>query len=307
MATRSASGNVLNAIASVVPELVGGSADLAPSTDTYLEGFADISCGDFSGRNFHFGVREHAMGSVMNGIAAHGGLRPYGGTFFVFSDYMRPAIRMAALMALPVVFVFTHDSIGLGEDGPTHQPVEHLAALRAVPNLLVIRPADANETAQAWRVALERRDGPTAIILTRQKLPVLSDPQDDAVARGAYVIADGDDVVLVATGSEVHVALSAREVLGTSEISARVVSMPCWGLFETQPLGYRERVLPPEVPRLGVEAARAFGWHAWVDDVVSLDRFGASAPAEALYREFGFTAENVAARARSLLSNRGGS
>ncbi|MBA3629845.1 MAG: transketolase [Actinobacteria bacterium] len=307
VATRSASGKVLNAIASEVPELVGGSADLAPSTDTYLEGFADVSCGDFSGRNFHFGVREHAMGSMMNGIIAHGGLRPYGGTFFVFSDYMRPSIRMAALMGLPVVFVFTHDSIGLGEDGPTHQPVEHLAALRAIPNLLVIRPADANETAQAWRVALDRRESPTALILTRQKLPVLPEPLDDAVSRGAYVIADGKDVVLVATGSEVHLALSARRLLADGGVSARVVSMPCWELFESQLSAYRDQVLPPGVPRLGVEAARSFGWCTWVDDVVSLDRFGASAPAETLFGEFGFTPENVAQRARRLLADRGGS
>ncbi|HZC98681.1 MAG TPA: transketolase [Actinomycetes bacterium] len=305
VATRSASGKVLNAIASVLPELVGGSADLAPSTDTYLEGFADVSCRQFSGRNFHFGVREHAMAAVLNGLAAHGGLRPYGGTFFVFSDYLRPAIRMAALMRLPVVFVFTHDSIGLGEDGPTHQPVEHLAALRAIPNLLVIRPADANETTQAWGVALARTEGPAALILTRQKLPVLAKPPRDAVARGAHVIADGTDIVLVATGSEVHLALSARELLAASGISARLVSMPCWELFESQPAGYREQVLPPEVPRLGVEAAGPFGWCAWADDVVSLDRFGASAPAQALFREFGFTPENVAARARRLLGHRG--
>jgi transketolase len=287
--------------------LVGGSADLAPSTDTFLDGFADISCGEFSGRNFHFGVREHAMGSVMNGIAAHGGLRPYGGTFFVFSDYMRPAIRMAALMELPVVFVFTHDSIGLGEDGPTHQPVEHLAALRAIPNLHVIRPADANETAQAWQVALERQNGPTALILTRQKIPVLPMLADDAVSRGAHVIANGGDVVLIATGSEVHLALSARDLLAESGISARVVSMPSWELFEAQPPGYRDRVLPAGVPRLAVEAARALGWCAWADDVVSMDRFGASAPAEVLFREFGFTPENIAARARRLLADRGSS
>ncbi len=305
VATRSASGKVLNVIAPVVPELVGGSADLAPSTDTYLEGFADVSCGEFSGQNFHFGVREHAMGAVMNGLAAHGGLRPFGGTFFVFSDYMRPAIRMAALMRLPVAFVFTHDSIGLGEDGPTHQPVEHLAALRAIPNLLVIRPADANETAQAWEVALARAEGPAALILTRQKLPVLAEPPRDAVARGAHVTADGTDIVLVATGSEVHLALAARELLAARGISARVVSMPCWELFESQPAGYREQVLPPGMPRLGVEAAGSFGWCAWVDDVVSLDRFGASAPAQALFREFGFTPQNVAARARRLLAQRG--
>lgn len=301
-ATRSASGAALNAVAPRLPELVGGSADLAPSTDTYLKGFADISCADFSGRNFHFGVREHAMGSVLNGIAAHGGLRPYGGTFLVFSDYMRPAIRMAAIMELPVVFVFTHDSIGLGEDGPTHQPVEHLASLRAIPNLVVIRPADANETAQAWRAALERRDGPTALVLSRQKLPVLAPPPPEAASRGAHVVADGTDVVLVATGSEVHLALATRELLaGSGGVSARVVSMPSWELFERQPAAYREEVLPGRVHRLAIEAGRGFGWCAWADDVISLDRFGASAPAEVLFREFGFTPEAVATRARRLL------
>jgi transketolase len=302
LATRSASGAVLNAIAAVLPELVGGSADLAPSTDTYLKGFADVSCGDFSGRNFHFGVREHAMGSVLNGIAAHGGLRPYGGTFFVFSDYMRPSIRMAALMDIPVVFVYTHDSIGLGEDGPTHQPIEHLASLRSIPNLVVLRPADANETVQAWRVAVERRDGPTALVLTRQKLQVLPAPPEGAVARGARVVADGRDVVIVATGSEVSLALDARELLAGEGVSARVVSMPSWELFERQPPDYREQILPPGVRRLAVEAACGLGWRAWADDVVSLDRFGASAPAEVLFTELGFTPETVAERARGLLS-----
>ncbi|HEX6206777.1 MAG TPA: transketolase [Actinomycetota bacterium] len=301
VATRSASGSVLNAIASAVPELVGGSADLAPSTDTYLEGFADVSCADFSGRNFHFGVREHAMGAVMNGMAAHGGFRPYGGTFFVFSDYMRPAIRMAALMGLPVTFVLTHDSIGLGEDGPTHQPVEHLAGLRAIPDLVVIRPADANETAQAWRVTMERREGPVALVLTRQKLAVLPSLRTDAVARGAHVVADGEALALVASGSEVHLALAARTLLASSSISARVVSMPSWELFEAQSEGYRDEVLPPGLPTLAIEAASGFGWRRWADDSVSLDRFGASAPAEVLFREFGFTPEQVAERARRLL------
>ena len=208
-------------------------------------------------------------------------------------------------MRLPVVLVFTHDSIGMGEDGPTHQPVEHLAALRAIPNLLVIRPADANETAQAWGVALGRPEGPAALVLSRQKLPVLAKPPQDAVARGAHVTADGTDIVLVATGSEVHLALSARELLAASGISARVVSMPCWELFASQPAGYRQQVLPPGVPRLGVEAAGPFGWCAWADDVVCLDRFGASAPAQALFGEFGFTPEHVAARARRLLAQRG--
>jgi transketolase len=299
-ATRSASGKVLNEIAALVPELVGGSADLAPSTDTYLEGYGDVSCADFSARNFHFGVREHAMGALLNGMAAHGGLRPYGGTFFVFSDYMRPAIRMAALMMLPVVFVFTHDSIGLGEDGPTHQPVEHLAALRAIPNLVVIRPADANETAQAWAIALER-GGPTALVLTRQKLPVLPSPPEGAVGRGAYVREEGDDVVLVATGSEVHLAVAARALLERDGISARVVSMPSWELFDAQPDSSRNKVLPIGKPRLAVEAGRGLGWCAWADDVVSLERFGASAPGDVVLRELGFTPENVADRARRLL------
>lgn len=304
VATRSASGSVLNAIASRVPELVGGSADLAPSTDTYLDGFADVSCADFSGRNFHFGVREHAMAAVLNGMAAHGGLRPFGGTFFVFSDYMRPAIRMAALMGLPVVFVLTHDSIGLEEDGPTHQPVEHLAGLRAIPDLVVIRPADANETAQAWRVAIGRRDGPTALVLSRQKLPVLPAPPPEAVERGAQVVADGDDLVLLATGSEAHLALAARGLLESSSVSTRVVSMPSWELFEAQSEEYRNEVLPPGLPTLAIEAASRFGWKRWADDSVSLDRFGASAPAEVLFRELGFTPEHVADRARRLL--RGG-
>jgi transketolase len=303
MATRSASGKVLNAIADTVPELIGGSADLAPSTDTYLEGYGDVSCADFSGRNFHFGVREHAMGAVLNGMAAHGGLRPYGGTFFVFSDYMRPAIRMAALMNLPVIFVFTHDSIGLGEDGPTHQPVEHLAALRAIPELVVIRPADANETAQAWVLAL-KRDGPTALVLTRQKLPVLSPAPEDAVGRGAYVREEGDDLVLVATGSEVHLALAARELLERDGIAARVVSMPSWELLAAQPTPYREEVLPVGKRRLAVEAGRGLGWCAWADDVVSLERFGASAPGDVVLHELGFTPENVADRGRGLLRGR---
>jgi transketolase len=244
------------------------------------------------------------MGSVLNGIAAHGGLRPYGGTFFVFSDYMRPAIRMASLMHLPVIFVFTHDSIGLGEDGPTHQPVEHLAALRAIPDLAVVRPADANEVAQAWAIAI-RRDGPTALVLTRQKLPVLAPVPDGAVERGAYVRAEGDDVVIVASGSEVHLALAARELLERDRISARVVSMPSWELFSTQPAAYREQVLPPHARRLAVEAGRDLGWCRWADDIVSLERFGASAPGEVLFRELGFTPENVANRAKELLREQG--
>jgi len=300
MATRAASGAVLNAIAESVPELVGGSADLAPSTDTYLKGYGDIACEEFAGRNFHFGVREHAMGSVLNGITLHGGFRIYGGTFLVFSDYMRPPIRMAAVMGLPVVFVYTHDSIGMGEDGPTHQPVEQLAGLRAIPNLVVLRPADANETAASWRVALERSDGPTLLALSRQKLPIL-ERSDGGVANGAYVAADGDWVVLIGTGSEVSLCLAARDVLSKEGVAARVVSMPSWELFRQQPQTYRDEVLPPGLPRLAVEAASPLGWREWADATVTLDRFGASAPGNVVLEKLGFTAEAVASKARELL------
>jgi transketolase len=299
MATRTASGAVLNAIAAVVPELVGGSADLAPSTDTYLKGYSDVIGGEFFGRNFHFGVREHAMAAIMNGITAHGGFRVYGGTFLIFSDYMRPSVRLAALQKLPVIFVYSHDSIGLGEDGPTHQPIEHLASLRAIPNMLLIRPADANETAAAWRIALKRDEGPTALILTRQKLPVLKG--GGAVEKGAYVLKDGSDAVLIGTGSEVSVCLDARKLLGEQGISARVVSMPSWMLFRQQSQEYRDSVLPPGVPRLSVEAATTFGWSEWADDAVGIDRFGASAPGEVLFEKFGFKPERVAERARKLV------
>lgn len=299
VATRSASGATLNAIAKALPELVGGSADLAPSTDTYLKGYGDVTSNEFEGRNFHFGVREHAMGSVINGITVHGGFRAYGGTFLTFSDYMRPAIRMAALMGVPVTYVFTHDSIGVGEDGPTHQPVEHLASLRAIPNLVVLRPADANETAQAWRLALERTDGPTALILSRQKLPVL--PGRGAVERGAYVMEQGADVVLIGTGSEVSLCLAARELLAREGVSARVVSMPSWELFRAQPQAYRDEVLPPGVPRLAVEAAVSLGWCEWADATITLDRFGASAPGSVAFENLGFTAQRVIEKARRLL------
>jgi transketolase len=239
------------------------------------------------------------MGSALNGIAVHGGFRVYGGTFLVFSDYMRPPIRMAALMRLPVVYVFTHDSIGMGEDGPTHQPVEHLAGLRAIPNLVVLRPADANETAAAWRVALERRDGPTVLALSRQKLPVL--PAGGAVERGAYVVADGTDVVVIATGSEVALCLVARETLAAEGVSARVVSMPSWELFRAQSPEYQDEVLPPGIRRIAVEAASPLGWREWADATITVDRFGASAPGEVVFEKFGFTAANVAAKARELL------
>jgi transketolase len=311
LATRKASGAVLNAIAPVLPTLIGGSADLCPSTNTLFKGYDDFEKETPAGRNMHFGVREHAMGALLNGMALYGGLLPYGGTFFVFSDYMRPAVRLAALMEQPVIYVWTHDSVWIGEDGPTHQPVEHLAAVRAIPNLVVIRPADANETAAAWRVALERRDGPTALALTRQSLPVLAETRRnyaDTVARGAYVLVESSGIpslILIATGSEVSVALGARDLLAEKGIAVRVVSMPSWELFDAQPVEYRESVLPPQVTaRLAVEAGVSMGWHKYVGpqgDVMSLDHFGASAPYKVLMQEWGFTPEAVAERASKLL------
>jgi transketolase len=265
------------------------------------------------GRNLHFGVREHGMGAILGGMARHGGVIPYGATFFIFTDYMRPSIRLAALMGCRVVYVLTHDSVGLGEDGPTHQPVEHLASLRAMPNLHVIRPADANETAAAWRAALERTAGPTALVLTRQKIPVLPPSsvfRDEGVYRGAYVLEDaGDgrpDVLLIASGSEVSVALAAKALLAEEGVKARVVSMPCWERFEEQEAGYREAVLPPSVPaRVSVEAGSTFGWERYVGDrgaSVGIDRFGASAPGERILRELGITPEAVRDRAKSVLA-----
>jgi transketolase len=311
LATRKASGAVLNAIASKLPTLIGGSADLAPSTKTLLDGHDDFQKGTPAGRNMRFGVREHAMGALLNGMALYGGLLPYGATFFVFSDYMRPAVRLAAVMEQPVIYVWTHDSVWIGEDGPTHQPVEHLAAVRAIPNMVVIRPADANETAAAWRVALERRDGPTALALTRQSVPVLAETRRnyaDTVARGAYVLVESSGIpslILIATGSEVSVALGARDLLAGKGIAVRVVSMPSWELFDAQPVEYRESVLPPQVTaRLAVEAGVSMGWHKYVGpqgDVMSLDHFGASAPYKVLMQEWGFTPEAVAERASKLL------
>jgi transketolase len=311
LATRKASGAVLNAIAPVLPTLIGGSADLAPSTNTLLKGYDDFQKGTPTGRNMRFGVREHAMGSILNGMALYGGLLPYGATFFVFSDYMRPAVRLAAVMEQPVIYVWTHDSVWIGEDGPTHQPVEHLAAVRAIPNLVLIRPADANETAAAWRVALERRDGPTALTLTRQILPILVETKRnyaDTVARGAYVLVDSSGVpslLLIATGSEVSVALGARDILAEKGIAVRVVSMPSWELFEAQSDEYKASVLPPQVTaRLAIEAGISMGWHKYVGpegDVMSLDHFGASAPYKVLMEEWGYTPEVVAERALKLL------
>ncbi len=312
LATRKASGAVLNALAPALPTLIGGSADLAPSNNTLLTGYDDFQSVSPTGRNLRFGVREHAMGSILNGLALHGGLLPYGGTFMVFSDYMRPPVRLAAMMGLPIVYVWTHDSPWLGEDGPTHQPIEQLVALRAIPNLVIIRPADANETVAAWRVALERRDGPTGLALTRQKLPVLFETTRnpaDTVARGAYVLADSSgipEVLLIASGSEVHVALEARDLLAQKGVAVRVVSMPSWELFDAQPKSYQESVLPPEVTaRLAIEAGVTQGWAKYVGisgDVIGRDRFGASAPYKVLMEKFGFTAEAVAERALRLIN-----
>ncbi|HEV8630334.1 MAG TPA: transketolase, partial [Thermoanaerobaculia bacterium] len=311
LATRAASGKTINAIAPAIPELLGGSADLAESNQTTIEGGGDFEAATPAGRNMRYGVREHAMGAIMNGLALSG-LRPFGGTFLIFSDYMRPSIRLAALMRQPVIYVFTHDSIFLGEDGPTHEPIEHLPALRAIPNLVVLRPADANETAAAWRVALERTDGPTALALTRQKLPTLAEAVERAatgVARGGYVLADAEggtpQLLLLATGSEVHVTLAAQKLLAGEGIRARVVSLPSFELFARQPPEYRDSVLPPTVERrLALEAASPFGWDRWVGPsglVHGIARFGESGKYEDLAVHFGFTAGNVAAMARKLL------
>ncbi len=311
VATRSASGKVLNALAPHLPTLVGGSADLAPSTDTLLLGYDDQQRHTPGGRNLRLGVREHAMGAILNGLALHGEIVPYGGTFLVFADYMRPAVRLAALSHLPVIYVWTHDSLWLGEDGPTHQPVEHLAALRAIPHLLLLRPCDANETAVAWRVALERRGGPTGLILSRQSLPVLDREEmaaAEGVARGGYVLREAaggaQQLLLIASGSEVHLALVAQEQLAEQGVAARVVSMPSPQLFVAQSADYREAVLPPRVTaRLVIEAGVAQGWEGIVGadgDVVSVERFGASAPYKALMEQYGFTAPAVVERALRL-------
>jgi transketolase len=322
VATRRASGDVLNAIAAHLPELWGGSADLAESNNTTVEGepsfippehSTKIFPGDWYGRTLHFGIREHGMGAILNGIALHGGTRPYGATFLVFSDYMRPSVRLAALMRLPVVYVWTHDSIGLGEDGPTHQPVEHLSALRAIPGLDVVRPGDANETVWAWRLALEHTDRPTALCLTRQNLPVLDRTALGAAeltARGGYVLAEASTgtpaVVLIGTGSEVSLCLAARERLEAEGTPTRVVSMPCQEWFRAQDPAYRASVLPPTVTaRVSVEAGVAMSWHDLVGDggaCVSLEHYGASAPYQTLFEQFGFTVDNVVAAARGCLT-----
>jgi transketolase len=329
LATRVASGKVLNALASKLPTLMGGSADLNPSTHTVLQKLGDFQCpeqtftdsqgaagGGFSyaGRNLHFGVREHGMGAALNGMAAHGGIIPFGSTFLIFSDYMRPSIRLAALMGLGVIYVFTHDSIGVGEDGPTHQPVEQLSSLRAIPRLIVIRPADANETAVAWRVAIESRDRPVALALTRQNVPTLDRTQfasAEGLRRGAYILAEAPrpraDIVLIATGSEVSLAVTAREKLLEQNIQTRVVSMPSWELFDIQPPEYRDSVLPKSIkPRLAVEAALPQGWHRYVGDagdVIGVERFGASAPGNVVMEKLGFTVDHVVERAVALLKH----
>jgi transketolase len=328
MATRVASGKVMNVLASKLPTFIGGSADLDPSTHTALTGKGDFespreaiddpqgSVGGgwrYSGDNVHFGVREHGMGAILNGLAAHGGIIPFGATFLIFSDYMRPPIRLAALMGLHVIYVFTHDSIALGEDGPTHQPVEQLLGLRSIPGFTVIRPADANETAAAWRIAIEHKDGPVALVLTRQKLPILDLQKYPrlplGVRSGGYVLAPATgntpaDITLIAAGSEVQLALAAREKLETQGVRARVVSLPCWNLFDTQPAEYREAVLPPDVPMLAIEAGVSLGWRSYVGPgiaVIGVDRFGASAPGGTVMREYGISIDHVTRRALALV------
>ena len=313
IATRAASGKVLEAVAPGLYGLLGGSADLAPSTKTFIKSLGVIKV-DPCGRNIHFGIREHAMGGILNGMALSQALVPYGATFLVFSDYMRPAIRLAALMKLQVIYVFTHDSVGVGEDGPTHQPIEHVAVLRAIPNLVVVRPADANETVLAWKLALNRREGPTAIILTRQKLPIIDQDRfgsSEGVLRGGYILAEAPqgspEAIIMATGSEVNLALSAYEKLVEEGIAVRVVSMPSWEIFEDQDKAYREEVLPSKVKaRVGVEAGISMGWYRYVGSagkVISIQRFGASAPADVIFEKFGFTPEAVVDVVKETLGN----
>ncbi|GAB6095803.1 transketolase [Desulfatiferula olefinivorans] len=309
MATRAASGKVLNAIAEKLPALIGGSADLAPSNKTYLSCSHEFQKDRYDGRNIRFGVREHAMGAVMAGMFVHGGVRPYGGTFLVFADYMRPAIRVASLMGLPLIYVFTHDSVAVGEDGPTHQPIEHLASLRTIPGLTVIRPADATETRDAWTVALRLTDGPSALLFSRQNLPILDRSEaEGSVRSGAYILkyAQGTpDIILIASGSEVHLICEAADILAGKGIKARVVSMPSWELFETNQNNYKEWILPPHVKkRLAVEAGIAMGWEKYVGDegrVISIEGYGSSAPGSRVLSEYGYTVDNVVAGALSLL------
>jgi transketolase len=311
IATRKASGKVLNAIANCLPNLMGGSADLAPSTDTNLEEYKSFSATNYSGRNFHFGIREHAMGAILNGMALTKCIIPYGATFLIFSDYMRPPIRLAAIMQIRPIFIYTHDSIGLGEDGTTHQPVEQLIGLRSVPNLTVIRPADANETTEAWRVALEHSEGPVALILTRQEIPVIDQEKYTKAVeleKGAYILSESEktpQIILIATGSEVQLVLAAQQKLKEQNIAARVVSMPSWELFEKQDNAYKEKIFPKNLrKRLAVEAGSTLGWHKYATDegdIIGINKFGESAPGEEVMKEYGFTVENVVNRAKALL------
>ena len=311
IATRVASGQVLNALADRLPTLIGGSADLAPSNNTLIKSSVDFQKGSYAGRNIRFGVREHAMGAILSGMALHKGVRPYGGTFLVFADYCRPAIRLAALMKLPVIYVFTHDSVALGEDGPTHQPVEHLAALRAIPGLVVIRPADATETAAAWRVAIRTMNAPVALILTRQNLPVLDRsryPSATMLAKGGYILSDSEgtpDVILIGTGSEVYLCLEAQALLAKKNVAARVVSMPSWELYERTTPPYKDTVLPPQVSaRVAVEAGINMGWERYVGStgaVIGINRFGASAPGSLVIKKYGITASAIVSKAMQLL------
>jgi len=313
IATRSASGKTIAALSARLPEMMGGSADLAPSTHTNMDGAGSFGPQSRAGRNMHFGIREHAMGAILNGMALHRGLIPYGGTFLIFSDYMRPPMRLAAMNGLPVIYVFTHDSIAMGEDGPTHQPVEQLLGLRSIPGMVVIRPADANETVAAWRIAIERKDGPVALVLTRQGLPVLDLTRYPGlpaeVPLGGYVLADSPtsvqpDIILIATGSEVHLALDARDRLASEGVQARVVSMPSTNIFSMQLDRYRDKVLPPGVPLLAIEAGASLGWKPFVGPqitVIGVDTFGASAPGNVVMQQYGFTVENICKQTRTLL------
>jgi len=314
IATRSASGLVMNGLAPKIHSLMGGSADLSPSTKTNLTDGGEYSPGDYGGRNLHFGVREHAMGAIASGMARHGGIIPYTGTFLVFYDYMRPPVRLAAMMGLRVIYIFSHDSVGLGEDGPTHQPIEQLAGLRSVPNLVTIRPADATETVEAWKVALQRRNGPTALVLSRQNLPVLDRKKlasASGVQRGGYILweaAANPEVIIMGTGSEVHIALEAGKILQEKGMKARIVSLPSWELFDFQPVDYRETVLPKNIKvRISIEAGSPLGWERYVGDkgvIIGIPHFGSSAPGKVIYEKLGLTAQRVVDEAEKLL--RGG-
>ncbi|MBI4125955.1 MAG: transketolase, partial [Deltaproteobacteria bacterium] len=309
-ATRQSSGKIMQVVSKVFPELIGGSADLAVSNNTRLKDVPDFSPKYPEGRNLHFGIREHAMAAITNGLALHGGVLPFAATFLIFSDYMRPSLRLAAMMNIPTRYVFTHDSIGLGEDGPTHQPIEHLMSLRAIPNFTVIRPADGRETLGAWKVAASERNGPVALSLTRQKVSPVPGTSADGVAKGAYIIGDVPGkacvLILIATGSELGVAFAAWKQLADEGVGVRLVSMPSWELFARQPKTYQDGVLPPTVKkRLSVEAGITFGWERFVGSEgasIGIDRFGASAPAEVSFQQFGFTPENILARAKALLN-----